>query len=216
MTPLAFIALGILGGIFVTAPLGPVNVLIMQRALRYGFLSGAAAGVGAAVADVVFASAAAFSVSTVSAFVEGHARLIQLIGGLLVAFIGARILWRQPGFDRPLPEEPRRKSAAEMAVGTFFLTITNPATIFGFVAYFGALGEWAPEKGDYVGTAQLILGVAIGTLGWWCGLAAVVTQLRVRLTEARIAKFNVVAGALLLGFGALILGRLSVTYFEVI
>ncbi|WMS42522.1 LysE family transporter [Acuticoccus sp. MNP-M23] len=199
-----------------TAPLGPVNVLIMQRALRYGFVSGLGAGVGAALADVVFASAAAFSVSTVSGFIEGHSRIIQLVGGLIVGFIGARILWRQPGFDKPLPEETRRRSAAEMSVGTFFLTISNPATIFGFVAYFSALGEWAPDKGDYVGTGQMVLGVAIGTLGWWCVLSGAVTKMRVRLNETMIAKFNVIAGALLLGFGALILGRLSVTYFEVI
>ncbi|MEM8551165.1 MAG: LysE family transporter [Pseudomonadota bacterium] len=216
MTPLAFIALGMLGGIFVTAPLGPVNVLIIQRALRYGFVSGVAAGTGAALADVIFASIAAFSVSAVTAFVKGHAAAIQLLGGLLVGFIGARILWRQPGFGRPLPDEVRHRSAAEMALGTFLLTVTNPATVFGFIAYFGALGSWAPEKGDYVGIAQLILGVALGTLGWWCGLAALVTRLRVSLTEDRVAKFNVVAGALLLGFGALILGRLSVTYFGVI
>lgn len=205
-----------LGGIFVTAPLGPVNVLIMQRALRYGFPSGVASATGAAGADVVFASLALFGVATVSGFIEGHSRLIQLTGGLLVAFIGARILWRQPGFDKPLPEETRKKSAGEMAVATFFLTITNPATVFGFIAYFGALGDWAPAKGDIVGTLQMILGVAIGTLGWWCGLAAVVTKLSVRMNETTVAKFNVVAGALLLGFGALILGRLSVTYFEVI
>ena len=169
MTPLAFIALGMLGGIFVTAPLGPVNVLIMQRALRYGFPSAVAAGSGAATADVIFASAAAFGVSAVSAFVEGHAQVIQLVGGILVALIGARILWRQQRIDKTVPDEPRRKGAMEMATATFLLTITNPATVFGFVAYFGALGEWAPAKGDVMGTAQLVLGVAIGTLGWWCG-----------------------------------------------
>nr|WP_211110504.1 LysE family transporter [Acuticoccus mangrovi] len=205
-----------LGGLFVTAPLGPVNVMIMQRALRYGFATGLAAGIGAALADVIFATAAAFSVSTVSEFVEGHSRLIQLIGGLLVMAFGARILWRQPGFGHPLPPEGRRKGTMEVASTTFILTITNPATIFGFIAYFGALGEWAPANDDVLGTAQLVLGVAIGTVAWWSGVSALVTRLRVHLTEARLAKVNVVAGAILVGFGALILGRLSVTYFRLL
>ncbi|MEM9222204.1 MAG: LysE family transporter [Pseudomonadota bacterium] len=216
MTPLAYIALGILGGLFVTVPLGPVNILIMQRTLRYGFPSGLAAGVGAAAADIVFASAAAFGVSTVDNFIEGHSRLIQLVGGVLVAMIGARILWHQPGLDRPLPTETRERTTVEMGVMTFVLTITTPATIFGFIAYFGALGEWGPKKADLMGSAQLVLGVAIGTVGWWCGLSAAVTRLRVRLNETTVAKVNVVAGVLLVGFGALILGRLSVTYFRVI
>ncbi|WP_420392038.1 LysE family translocator [Acuticoccus sp.] len=216
MTPLAFIALGMLGGVFVTAPVGPVNVMIMQRAFRYGFPVGLAAGLGASLADLLFATAAVFGVSTVAAFVEGHARLLQLAGGVLVVLFGARILWRQPGFGAPLPVEGARKGALRTAVTTFFLTIANPATIFGFLAYFGALGEWKPQKGDVVGLAQLLLGVAIGTLGWWCGLAAIVTRLRVRLDEGALAKVNVVAGAILVAFGALILGRLSVTYFNVI
>ena len=215
MTPIAYIALGILGGIFVTAPLGPVNVLIMQRALRYGFPSAVAAGSGAALADVIFAVIAAFGVSTVSVFIEGHSRLIQLVAGVLVTLMGARILWRQPGFSRSTTDEPEY-SAAQMSLATFLLTITNPATIFGFVAYFGALGEWGPAQGDHIGTLQMVLGVAIGAVGWWCAVAAIITKLSVRLNEATIGRFNLVAGAVLVGFGALILGRLSVTYFEVI
>lgn len=216
LTPLAFIALGILGGVFVTAPLGPVNVMIMQRSFRYGFGMGAAAGIGAAFADVLFAAVAAFSVSKVDEFISGHSRALQLVGGTLVVFFGARILWRQPGFNKPLPLETRQRGALETAAKTFVLTLTNPATIFGFIAYFGALGEWGPQEGDIVGTAQLVLGVAIGTMGWWLGLAAVVTKLRLRLDESALARINVVAGAVLVGFGALILGRLSVTFFGLI
>ena len=213
MTPLALIALGILGGVFVTAPLGPVNVMIMQRAFRYGFPMGIAAGAGAAMADVIFATAAVVGISTVQDFVEGHSRLIQLAAGIVLVIFGARILWKQPGFHKPLPLEPRQPGLLATALKTFFLTITNPATVFGFIAYFGALGDWAPNEGDYGGVAELLLGVAIGTLGWWIGLASVVTRLRLHLNESTLAKVNVVAGALLVGFGASILGRLSVTYF---
>ncbi len=216
VTPLAYIALGMLGGVVVTAPLGPVNVMIMQRAFRYGFAMGFAAGLGAATADVLFAAVAAFSISQVDEFVEGHSRLLQLVGGTLVVFFGARILWRQPGFDRPLPPDSRHRGRRETAAKTFALTLTSPATVFGFIAYFSALGEWGPQEEDLVGTVLLVVGVALGTVGWWCGLAAVVTRLRLKLDEAVLARINVVAGALLLAFGALILGRLSVTYFGVI
>jgi threonine/homoserine/homoserine lactone efflux protein len=216
LSPVALVALGVLGGVFVTAPVGPVNVMIIQRAFRYGFPTGFAAGIGASVADVVFATAAAFGISTISGFIEGHSRLIQLIGGSLVVLFGARILWRQPGFGRPLPIESRTRSLTQIALGTFALTITSPATVFGFIAYFSALGDWGPRQGDVAGTTQLLAGVAMGTLGWWCGLAALVTRLRVHLTEETLGKVNVVAGALLVGFGALILGRLSVTYFRLI
>lgn len=216
MNPLSYVALGILGGIFVTAPVGPVNLMIMQRAFRYGFPTALAAGLGASLADLLFAAAAAFGLSTISGFIEGHSPLIQLLGGLLVVTFGARILWRQPGLSKPLPPDTGRRGKAGIAVAAFFMTITSPATVFGFIAYFSALGEWGPQEDDHAGTFQLLLGVVIGTVGWWCGLAWVVTRLRVRFDEATLARINVVSGALLVGFGALILGRLSVTYFRLI
>lgn len=53
--PLALVALGFLGGLFVTAPLGPVNIMVMQRAFRFGFPVESAAGAGAAVTNLAFA-----------------------------------------------------------------------------------------------------------------------------------------------------------------
>ncbi len=216
LNDLWIIALGVLGGVFVTAPLGPVNVMIIQRAFRYGFGMGVAAGCGAALADLVYATLAALGVSTVQEFVSGHERELQLVAGIVVVGFGARILWKQPGFSRGLPYEAKPPGLAETAVKTFLLTLTNPATVFGFIAYFGALGEWAPDEDDVARIAALLAGVALGSVGWWVGLAAVVTRLRLRLTETTLAKVNIVAGALLVGFGATILGRLSVTYFDII
>lgn len=217
MTPLAYVMLGILGGLFVTVPLGPVNVMILQRAFHYGFVSGALAGLGASLADVLFATLAAFSISTVRAFVEGNAQAIQLVGGSLVVAFGARILWRGATVKKPIAANGLSASVGFRSLGsTFALTITNPATIFGFVAYFGALGEWGPPQDDYLGTMQLLLGVLLGTLGWWCLLSALVTRLRVRFTETMLERVNLFAGTLLVVFGAVILGRLSVTYFKLI
>jgi threonine/homoserine/homoserine lactone efflux protein len=215
LSDLATVLLGALGGIFVTAPLGPVNVMIIQRVFRYGFPSGVAAGCGATFADLIFASLAALGVSTVQSIVEGNSWTIQLVAGVVVVAFGARILWKQPGLDR-LPVETIRPGLFETAAKTFFLTLTNPATVFGFLAYFGALGHWAPSEGDLSGVAALLAGVALGALGWWMSLAAVITRLRMKLTERWLATVNIVAGALLVGFGATILGRLSATYLEFI
>lgn len=217
MTPLAYVLLGVFGGILVTAPLGPVNVMIIQRSVRYGFLSGASAGIGAAVADILFATIAAFGISAVRTFVDDHAKGIQLVGGTLVFLIGVRIMWRHARLSHSLESANSHGAVGWRSLGTTFaLTITNPATVFGFIAYFGALGDWGPPEDDHWGSVQLVLGVGIGTIAWWCGLAAVVTRLRVRFTDDTLARFNMIAGIVMMGFGAGILGRLSVTYFKLI
>lgn len=215
MSDLALVLLGVLGGVFVTAPLGPVNVMIIQRAFRYGFGMGVAAGCGAALADLLFATVAVLGVSGVQAVVAGNAWAIQLVAGVVLVVFGARILWKQPGL-RGLTVDELPPGLAETAAKTFLLTLSNPATMFGFLAYFGALGDWAPAEEDLAGVAELLAGVALGTLAWWVGLAAVVTRLRVRLTETALGTVNIVAGALLVGFGATILGRLSARHFDII
>jgi hypothetical protein len=70
---------GIGVGIVFSAPVGPVNILCIQRAFRGGFFSGLAAGLGAALADTFFAAVSAFGLTAVSGFVEGHSTALQAI-----------------------------------------------------------------------------------------------------------------------------------------
>ena len=56
------IPVGILIGILVSAPVGPVNVLCIQRAIERGFFGGVAAGLGAVLGDGLIALFAAFGV----------------------------------------------------------------------------------------------------------------------------------------------------------
>ena len=53
------IPVGIVVGLLVAAPVGPVNVLCIQRALERGALGGIAAGLGAVLGDGLIALLAA-------------------------------------------------------------------------------------------------------------------------------------------------------------
>lgn len=207
MIELDFALLGVAIGVLVAAPVGPVNVMTLQRTLRYGFLPGFSAGVGAALADVIFATAAAFGLTAIRNYIEGHSQTIQLIGGCLVILFGLRILISHPHID---PEaDGQRRGALGASATAFAMTITNPGTIFGFIALFGALGDWGPDEEDWVGTGWLVLGVALGTLGWWSSIAAVAGRLRMHLTDHTLEQINHVAGTFLILFGVAILGRLG-------
>ena len=48
-------------GLLLAAPIGPVNVLVIQRAATGGFWAGLAAGIGAVLGDGTLAAVAAFS-----------------------------------------------------------------------------------------------------------------------------------------------------------
>jgi threonine/homoserine/homoserine lactone efflux protein len=215
MEAVDFVLLGAIIGVVVAAPVGPVNVMTMQRAFRYGFLAGFCAGAGAALADVLFATAAAYGLTAIRALIEGHSYFIQIVGGSLVILFGLRILFAHPHVEQNAANGPRG-SYLSTSASAFAMTITNPGTIFGFLALFGALGDLAPAEDDWIGTAWLVLGVAIGTLGWWSLLAGIISHLRARLTERTLGWINHIAGFFLIAFGSAILLRLVIITLDII
>ncbi len=196
---------GIGVGIVFSAPVGPVNILCVQRAFRGGFLSGLAAGLGAALADTFFAAVSAFGVTAVSGFVEGHSTWLQAIGGLLLVVFGLRIANARPHLA---DEAPEPTSLISTTAATFGMTITNPATVLGFLALFGSLGNLAPRPGDWVGAGFFVIGVAAGASAWWLAVTALVSVLRDRMTDQTLQRVNHFAGGLLIVFGVAMAGRL--------
>lgn len=192
-------------GIVLSAPVGPVNILCIQRAFRSGFLSGLAAGMGAVTADALFAALAAFGFGAVSGFVEGHSHVLQAVGGLVLLLYGVRVARAHPHLDA---SGPAPTSLSATAIGTFGMTVTNPATIFGFLALFGSLGDLAPGPGDRLGAGLFVVGVFAGGATWWFAVSMLVAFLRDRMTDDTLARINQVAGGLLVLFGAVMLGRL--------
>ena len=202
--PLLLTGFGV--GVIFSAPVGPVNILCVQRAFRSGFFAGLAAGIGAVAADGTFAAVAAFGVTAVSGFVEGHSFWLQLIGGVLLIAFGIRTARAHPHLETG---EEERATLIATAGATFGMTITNPATVLGFLALFGSLGTWAPKPGDWLGAGMFVIGVVAGGGAWWVTAAAAIAALRDRMTDTTLARINLVAGALLVLFGGVVLGRLA-------
>ena len=65
---------GIAIGLSVTAPLGPVNILVIRNAIRRGFGVALLVGLGAVLADGFYAVIAAYGVSSVAHLIDGSMR----------------------------------------------------------------------------------------------------------------------------------------------
>ncbi|NLH81771.1 MAG: LysE family transporter [Phyllobacteriaceae bacterium] len=205
MSSLPLLLTGFGVGVVFSAPVGPVNILCVQRAFRSGFFSGLAAGWGAVAADGIFSAVAAFGITAVSGFVEGHSTWLQTIGGLLLIAFGIRTARAHPHFDAG---EDETATLLRTAMATFGMTITNPATVLGFLALFGSLGEWAPKPGDWLAAGMFVAGVVAGGSSWWLVVSASIAALRDHMTDRTLARINLVAGALLILFGVAVLARL--------
>ena len=94
------IPVGLAIGVLVAAPVGPVNVLCIQRAIERGFWGGVAAGTGAVLGDALIALSAGLGVGYISGAVQTYRGWIQLVGGAALVAFGLRLLMKQPRLEQ--------------------------------------------------------------------------------------------------------------------
>jgi len=165
---------GLVIGFAIAAAIGPIGLLCIRRTLVDGAAVGVASGLGAATADGLYASVAAFGVTALADLLIGMRRPLGVVGGAFLVGLAIHALRSRPQAtaDRP----PRTLlSAYATTVG---LTIANPATILSFAAAFVGLGL---AGHDTATAAALVVGVFTGSASWWVVLAVIVAALRDRL-----------------------------------
>jgi threonine/homoserine/homoserine lactone efflux protein len=207
---LLIIPVGILIGILVAAPVGPVNVLCIQRAIERGFWGGLAAGIGATLGDGLIALFASLGVGAISGAIESHRSTIQIVGGLALIAFGVRMYIAPPRLASITAEAEAGASLRDYAWDipkTFFLTITNPGAVLGLFAIFGGVSTFV-EVHSHVDALTMVASIMGGSLAWWLTLSNLIGRLRHRFSAAHLAYTNRIAGILLIGFGALLVGEL--------
>lgn len=207
MTGFHLFLAGITFGLAASAPVGPVNIMVIQRVARCGFAAGFIASLGATLADVVYATIAAFGLTAVSDFITGHEGTLQLVGGIVLILFGFLIFRARP-FLAPVEGRPPSRPGLLAGFGACFAcTILNPGSALGFLALMGGLGD--PGDGGFGpdhGPLPLLVGVAAGALIWWTLLTGLVALNRDRLTPKRMGWINRGAGlaVMVLGVAALV------------
>lgn len=96
MYDVVYIFRGMLIGLMVSVPLGPMGVLIIQKTLHKGALSGFIAGMGAACADLFYATVAAFGLGFVINTIKTHEVILQIVGGIFLLIMGLNIYFANP------------------------------------------------------------------------------------------------------------------------
>jgi threonine/homoserine/homoserine lactone efflux protein len=192
---------GLLIGLAIAAPVGPIGVLCIRRTLNEGRLAGFVTGMGAATADGFYGAVAALGISAISSRLVDHADAIRLIGGGFLCYLGARTLFA--------PAAANTATAGGRGLlgiygSSLALTITNPTTILSFVAVFAGLGL-AESDGDREAASWVVAGVFLGSAIWWLFLSNVVGLFRRALTPDRRIWINRLSGVVLLGFGVVAL-----------
>lgn len=203
---------GAIIGVIVAAPVGPVNLICIQRALQRGWINGFLAGMGAVAGDALFAIAAAFGLLAASDLMSNLGIGIQIAGGVFLLHLGLRT------FLQPAPDmhTARIERGAHAAIGravllTFSATILNPATLLGFIAIFAGAGDLVTPDPGTRDAWVIVAGVAAGSALWWLALTQLIGLVRHRITPEWVHHLNQVSGFMIAMFGTWLLARLFFT-----
>lgn len=167
---------GILIGILVSAPMGPIGVLCIQRTLNRGRTSGLFTGIGASISDLIYAILTGFGISMIIDFIESYELLIQIFGSIVLACFGLYIYRQNPAKNINL-KKPNATNHVQDMVSAFFLTLSNPLILFLFIGLFARFNFFLPESQfhDYItGYVSIIIGAIL----WWLTITYFVNKVR--------------------------------------
>jgi threonine/homoserine/homoserine lactone efflux protein len=194
---------GIILGLTVSMPLGPVGIILVNRTIKRGILSGFFSGMGLATADTILAIIAGLGFTFIISFFEDEKFIVSLIAGLVIIGVGLKVFSSNPVKDFRRKEKGE-KSHVRDYFSILILALSNPFTIFIFVAFFSGINISSAVKPQLV-PFLLVPGVFIGTLSWWFCLSWFVSRFKKNIRLRSIVKVNQIAGIAIMIIGVVLL-----------
>ncbi|MBN1877759.1 MAG: LysE family transporter [Anaerolineae bacterium] len=188
---------GLIIGLSIAAPVGPIGVLCIRRTLAQGRAVGLVSGLGAATADALFGCIAGLGLTVVSDVLVEQQVWLSLLGGLFLCYLGVKTLLSQSA-EEAASLSIEGTGLLRAYTSTLFLTLTNPMSILAFAAIYTGLGA---ATGDYGAALALVSGVFIGSALWWLMLSGGVSLFRDKFNTRSLLWVNRLSGVVILGFG---------------
>jgi threonine/homoserine/homoserine lactone efflux protein len=211
MEYVATILFGFFIGLIAAIPIGPVNLLVVRRTLAYDPQHGFMSGLGAVLADAVYASITAFGFTAIAQLIRGHSTTLQIVGGLMLFYFGARMYIAPPDVrleDGCRTRETKALPLARAMASTFALAVTNPATLLAFTAMFAGVAGLVGEQASFYGAAFLVLGVLAGSTFWWFALTTITGLFHKHIDDRIMTIINKVSGVIITAFGVAVFAHL--------
>jgi len=207
---LTAILAGFLSGFFVSVPVGPVNLTILNEGARRGFKWAALIGLGATLMEVLYCTLAFTSFAAFFQNKDIHAAM-EVFSFVFMLFLGTRFL-----VPKSVPELDKLEHKIEKTIEDgiekrfhptsafmtgFVRTLANPGVLLcwiGMSAFFVSHG-WVEET--LRGKLFCVAGVAAGVGAWFIGLSWGAALGHGRFNERTMRRLEIGSGICLLVLG---------------
>lgn len=202
---------GFICGFVVSIPIGPVNVTVINTALRKGFVAAFLVGLGAIAAEVLYAALALAGHTSI--FDKPQVKFaLHSIALVAIAGLGVRYLLTRPeklesSVAKAEAVDERWHHPRALVLG-FILTISNVLLILVWASLGAVLFEHEWVTPQLRSRAICLTGVLAGGATWFFLLAFFVSRAHRWIKPATLTILMRGCGVVFLGFAALLAWKL--------
>jgi threonine/homoserine/homoserine lactone efflux protein len=197
---------GLISGLLLSIPVGPINLTILNEGARRGFKWAALIGLGATVMEVLYCAVAftSFTSLFVNQFVKASMELFSFVFMLLLGlkFLFAKSVTAPTDLGQTVERFDKRiekKLHPHSAFWTGFVRVMANPGVFLFWIILAAnflSREWVADT--WSSKAVCIAGVTLGVGGWFFGLAWGVSRGHGKFKERTLLRIERGSGVVLL------------------
>lgn len=188
---------GVVIGLTVAAPVGPMGILCIQRTLTCGAATGLATGIGAATVHLAYSALAVLGLATLAKpWIEAHSLFLGILSGLTLFWFAMRM--RRSSMSVHGSGPPGQVPLINAYVSAIGLGFANPLTVVLFLAALHTFSGKAAAP-------SLVAGVFVGSALWWTLLSTAMAVVRSRFDAGGLALSGKCASLILMTLGTVAL-----------
>lgn len=195
MSGLPFILKGLIIGVIVSIPIGPIMILTVQKSVNDGRKAGFSCGLGATAVDTTWAVVSAFALSAIGDMIARYTAAIETAGGVFIALVGLGMLLTRIEIERTKASYSTRNFVKATTMG-----FSNPAALAVMLAMF-AFFKMNMSGQPAAIPVLAIMAVCAGSAGFWYLFSRVVAHFGDKFNFKVLVIINRMAGTGVILFG---------------
>ncbi|MEJ2437062.1 MAG: LysE family translocator [Sulfurovaceae bacterium] len=188
---------GFLLGVGAAVPLGPINILIMNRALK-SYTLAVATGLGALSADLCYILLLTLGLGS---FLQESIllKILGFFGSAFLIYLAYSVFAKRDESIYELKRDVLKGRMLRTYISGYLLTLLNPYTI----AFWTSVSVFVVSKDEY--RFLIIFGMITAILFWITIMPYIIDRTKHRLSQSFYSKVSLIAAFILFGFGVYLL-----------
>lgn len=218
-------------GFFISAPLGPVAIYMLQKSIQKGHMGGYISSLGTTLIDTIYCSVCILALGFAQNLIDSNRELFLIAGGTLVAIVGLNMLLNDPfrkkdkvfkvekkmeqkkqdiGYDEHIAQSYEEFNSEKPVISVAdpvkasLLSLSNPGAIFVSFGLMSLLGIEANVSSTW-SAAPIVLCCSAGSTCYWFFFTWLMSYLGSKLKLNILVWVNRVCGAFVGIFGIVLL-----------